>query len=267
LRTGALDLHSTDLPDDELASGIECAARRARNRLRERRQVARLQRICRRIGSDKTPRGREVRSLCVDFLAAYQELSEQMNRVTIAAEFNSLIRQELDVESLLRTTLEFVLSKSGPTNAAVFLPTTSGDYSLGAYVNYDCPKETIDILLDHMANAIAPRFEALLEVAHLTRAAELERYIGGDGVWMGEPHVIAFACRHEKECLSIFVLFRDRKTPYPPALVEQMKTVRDLFTMQLAKVIKIHHRHIPKDKWGALGDPEEDSGDAGGLAA
>ena len=52
-----------------------------------------------------------------------------MNQVptTTALEFTGLIKQELDIENLLRTTLEYVLGRSGPTNAAVFLPTTSGD--------------------------------------------------------------------------------------------------------------------------------------------
>ena len=50
-----------------------------------------------------------------------------MNQGMIVTEFGGLIRQELDIESLLRTTLEFVLGRCGPTNAAVFLPTTSGD--------------------------------------------------------------------------------------------------------------------------------------------
>ena len=74
-----------------------------------------------------------------------------MTMVTLASEFNSLIRQELDLESLLRVSVEFILGKSGPTNAAVFLPAASGDYSLGAYVNYDCPKDSAEVLMDQLA--------------------------------------------------------------------------------------------------------------------
>ena len=33
-----------------------------------------------------------------------------------------------------------MLTKTGPTNAAVFLPGTGTDFDLGAYVNYDCPR-------------------------------------------------------------------------------------------------------------------------------
>jgi len=32
-------------------------------------------------------------------------------------------------------------------------------------------------------------------------------------------------------------------------------------------VIHIHHRHLPKDKWGMMGDPEKREDDYGDLAA
>lgn len=194
-----------------------------------------------------------------------------MNQLTIANEFGTLIRHELDIESLLRTTLEFVLAKCGPTNAAVFLPTTSGDYSLGAYVNYDCPRDTVDVLLDHLANVVAPRFECRQGIAHLTDRESLHEAIGDDAGWLAESEVIAFACRHEDEPLAICLLFRDQATPYAACLMGQLATVGEMFAAQLARVIRIHHRHLPKDKWGALGDAdggdESDSGGGGGIAA
>ena len=186
-----------------------------------------------------------------------------MNQVAISSEFGGLIKQELDLEVLLRTTLEYILSKSGPTNAAVFLPATSGDYTLGAYVNYDCPKETVDVLLDHMANVVAPRFEDLTDVAHLTDPAEINEKVTGDAMWIGDSHIVAFACRHEAECLAIFLFFRDSRSPYPDTFVNQLRVMRDLFAAQLARVVRIHHRHLPKEKWGALGDPPREENDDG----
>lgn len=192
-----------------------------------------------------------------------------MNQVTTASEFKGLIKQELDIEALLRTTLEFVLGRSGPTNAAVFLPTTSGDFSLGAYVNYDCPKDTVDILLDHMANVIAPKFEHVEQMVHLDTAEALDEYIGDQAEWLGDSHVAGFSCRHDGETLAIFLLFRDRHSPFGKALLDQVQTVGELFASQLARVIKIHHRHLPKEKWGRVGDPEPgyDSDDESDLAA
>src|SRR5262245_49424510 len=180
-----------------------------------------------------------------------------MRQITLALEFDGLIRQELDIEALLRRTLEFVLAKCGPTNAAVFLPTTSGDYSLGAYVNYDCPKETVDVLLDHLANAVAPRFQDLAGIAHYPDSRSLEAAFGDDAGWIEGSGVVVWTCRHERETLAICMLFRDRRSPYAAPLLEQLRTIGELFAAQLARVIRIHHRHLPKDKWGALGDTDE----------
>lgn len=267
LRVGASDLLTRTTPMRDLARRVEAALDRAVAARRQEQRIVRLRRICRRLRTARNQVARQVDSLCTDLVHAYQELAEHMNQVSTASEFGSLIRQELDLEALLRTTLEFILSKTGPTNAAVFLPATSGDFSLGAYVNYDCPKETIDILLDHMANAVAPRLEDVEAIEHLTDPAQIEKYMAGDAQWIGESHLVAFSCRHEGESLAIFLLFRDQKMPYSDGVLTQLKTVRDLFAQQLAKVIKIHHRHLPKEKWGAIGDMDEPRGDDYGLAA
>jgi hypothetical protein len=216
------------------------------------------------VNPDKTPQKPPADS---DLMQAYLELAEHMKNVTTVSEFKGLIRGELDIEQLLRSTLEFVLARSGPTNAAVFLPTTSGDYSLGAYVNYDCPKETCDVLLDHLANAVAPRFENVQGMAHLTTADELDEYLDKDADWMRDSHVVGFPCTHGEECLAIFMLFRDQRSPFQQPLLDQVKTVGELFAAQLARVIHIHHRHLPKNKWGMIGDPPAETDDYGDMAA
>jgi hypothetical protein len=204
-----------------------------------------------------------------DLVQVYKERGPMSKTTTTTStEFTGLIRNELDIESLLRTTLEYVLARSGPTNAAIFLPTTSGDYSLGAYVNYDCPKDTVDVLLDHLANVVAPRFEGLRALLHLPDQRGLDKHIGDDAQWLDGSGVVAMACRHEHETLAIFMLFRDRRNPYHGPLLEQVKTIGELFAAQLARVIHIHHRHLPKEKWGMLGDPDRGADEGyGDLAA
>ncbi len=271
VRAGATDLLAGDTADSELIDRIRNTIATTRERRATDRKLTELTEACRTLNDSRTEVVEHVDQMAGDLVQAYQELTEHMNQVTTAAEFNSLVRQELDIESLLRTTLEFVLTRSGPTNAAIFLPTTTGDYSLGAYVNYDCPKDTVDILLDHLANSVAPRFESALTLEHLRTPEEFDAIIGDDADWLSDQEVIALACYHEDECLAIVMLFRDRRTPFLEPLPEQMETVAALFADQLARVIQVHHRHIPKDKWAAPGDPEEEDydefGGGGGLAA
>lgn len=267
MRSGAADMMSPDVDAAELAERVRTAADRARDRRRQRGRIVKLKRMCRRLNTAREQVARQVDTLCTDLVQAYQELADHMNQVSTATEFKGLIQGELDIESLLRTTLEFVLSRSGPTNAAIFLPTTSGDYSLGAYVNYDCPKETVDILLDQLANSVAPRFEHTTGLICLNDPEALDRYVGDEGAWLDGSGVAAMACRHEGETLAIFMLFRDRRNAFNGTLLEQVKTIGELFAAQLARVIHIHHRHLPKDKWGMLGDPETGADGYGDLAA
>jgi len=267
MRAGAADIVEMQTPHAELAQRVLAAAAKVREHRRQRGRIVKLKRMCRRLNSAREQVARQVDVLCTDLVEAYQELAEHMNQVTTATEFKGLIKGELDIESLLRTTLEFVLSRSGPTNAAIFLPTTSGDYSLGAYVNYDCPKDTVDILLDQLANVVAPRFEQTTGLIYLDEPEDMDRYIGDDAGWLDGSGVCAMACRCEGETLAIFMLFRDRRNAYGPTLMEQVKTIGELFAAQLARVIHIHHRHLPKDKWGMLGDPEHGADGYDDLAA
>jgi hypothetical protein len=265
MRAGACDLVAARAGDlGEAVSRVLAAGERSRNqrraRLRGRRRMLRLRAAVRTL---KRGVAREVESWVADLLGVPPE-PPSMKNVTTASEFKGLIRGELDIEQLLRTTLEFVLARSGPTNAAVFLPTTSGDYSLGAYVNYDCPKDACDVLLDHLANGVAPRFEGSGGGLVVVEGPEArERYIGDAAPWLDAHTVAGMACESGGECLAIFMLFRDKRTPFPAPVLEQVRTVGELFAAQLARVIHIHHRHLPKDKWGMLGDqpPADDYGD------
>ncbi len=195
-------------------------------------------------------------------------------RLSAAAEqFETTIRGELDVESLLRQVLEFVLAHFGPTNAAVFLPGTTGDYSLGAYVNYTCPKDTVEVLLDHLANIAAPRLECTTGIIHLKTEQQLRDRLGDSADWLLDHALVGFTCRSPRtdsdpaECLAVFTLFRDRGTGFEPPKFALLQEVAEVFGRQLARVIRIHHRHLPKDQWGALGDPADDRDERGGLAA
>lgn len=190
----------------------------------------------------------------------------------LAQQFKVLITGELDVESLLRQLLEFILAHAGATNAAVFLPGTAGDYALGAYVNYSCPRDAAEVLLDHLANVAAPKLESTAGVITLRGRAELEDRLGEGAEWLGDQHLLAFTCRAPAgsasagECLAVVTLFRDPSNPFQASTPGLLARLSDVFGAQLARVVRIHHRHLPRDQWGNLGDPPTDD-DRGGLAA
>lgn len=178
--------------------------------------------------------------------------------VTVRAEFGVLARLELDVESLLRTTLEYVLHKIGPTNAAVFLPTAGEDFTLGAYVNYDCPKDCVDLLLDHVAASVAPAIEADPSMRLHRGEDALDELMGDHAAWLTGCEAVTFAAEHDGELLAAVALFRDDRDPFDSRTLRRLGAIGAILAQQLARIIRVHHRHLPMDQWDG---PEEQSED------
>lgn len=245
MRTGAADIVPADVKPRELCK-----------RLRAALKIEPVSASTARVKADAGARTAKSQTMSTDAKAA--------------GEFARLIQSELDVETLLRHALEFILARVGPTNAAVFLPGSTGEYALGAYVNLSCPKETAEVMLDHLANIAAPKLESTIGVIDLSSHKMLEQVLGEGAEWLAGQRVLAFACRQENECLAVFVLFREESRPFASDAAQALSMVRDEFGKQLARVIRIHHRHLPRDKWGAPGDGwdnAEDEPRGGDLAA
>jgi len=260
MRAGASDILGDDAPAVELLDSVRRAARRSRRITSQRERAERLLRVCKKMDRARREVTSQVSSLCEDLTSAYDEMAEHMDRFATAAEFSTLIRPELDVECLLRTVLEFVLARVGPTNAAIYLPSNSSDYSLGAYVNYDRDRDSTDTLLDHLGGVLSPRMEDEHRVLSFRPGTDLDEFLGSEGAWLCDSNVVAFACQHEGECLAIATLFRDPSTIFTRSDIRLFEIISSLFAAQLGKVIHVHHRHLPRDQWGAFDGPDEDDG-------
>lgn len=257
MRCGAVDLINAADGEDNARPAIHAALERARIARHREDRTERLRTVCRKLNSARHEVTNQVSDMCNDLVDAYRELSGEIDKLSVCGEFNGIIRQELEIESLLRVVLEFILAKSGPTNAAIFLPASGSEYSLGAYVNADIPKSSVDALLDHLAEVLAPRFEHRPGVHQYDTRREVNRLLGVDAHWLPEQTLLAFPCHHDDECLAVVTLFRDDHEPFSSEIVQILETISALFSRQLARIIHVHHRHLPKHQWGALGDGPE----------
>ncbi len=261
MRCGALDVLRKPLDADELLARLDAAVQRSERLRREDRRIERLERMCKRLAADVTeesaPAPTKTRQTKQPE-AAYTEDSSPIPAATPGAEYARMVRGELDVENLLRVTLEWMLAKTGPTNSAVYLPTGHDDYSLGAYVNYDLPKDASDFLLDHLADVVPARFERKDAVHHITAAKDMERHLGEAANWFADPNLIVFPCVSRGECLAVVALFRSARAPFPEAILDQLRSMRPVFAEQLARVIRVHNRHKDEEWLGFdvdTGDP------------
>lgn len=272
LRCGVVDFVNTNIGPDDLAQRVEAALTRSRADHQREQRLAQLQVVCKKLVAARQEVSEHLDRLCQDLVAAYQDVSVQMDEVAMASEFRTLLKQELDVEDLLRTALEYLLGKTGPTNAAVFLPDAQRNFELGAYVNYDCPRETITVLLNHLCRAVCPQMSDETEIVSFEDADAFAEWVGTDAGFVAGCQVIAFSCMHENKCMAVMILFRNKQEPFDEPLAATLDILRAIFAEQVANVIKVHHRasggQWPKDPL----DDEYDASDYdefgfGGLVA
>ncbi|MFZ4574943.1 MAG: GAF domain-containing protein [Phycisphaerales bacterium] len=243
-RSGAVDiLLPTDSPEDA-AARVAFAAEGADDK----------DAALRRAGLVREELLAQLGLLCGSLGQTYKGLAAEMQRVALASEVSAMLRQELDLESLLRTVLELLLRRTGPTNAAIFMPSGGGDYSLGAYANYDCPKDTAETMFDELAGVFGPRFELLTSPVVMSDEGEKSRRLGHAAHWLEDAAVLVAPCRDASECRAVLVLFRDRRAAFNESTVRVVGLMAGLAGDQMARVVRTHNRHLPKDKWASPGE-------------
>lgn len=254
MRLGARDLLSSECTRLEFCGRIRQAIEAGESCRDAADREARLKRLCSKLDRARREVSGQVGELCTDLAGAYQDLTEQIGELATVGELNGILRQELDVENLLRTFLEYVLGKVGPTNAGVFLPNTVGDYSLGAYINYDRPRELAEPALENLAHVIAPEFEDDRRVVSLSNDIEIASRLREEAGFFADETVLAVSCHDtpgddQSECLAVICLFRDRRTPFSAGSMRTLQVASELFGRQMARVIRVHHRHEPSELW------------------
>ncbi len=251
MRAGACDFlvsgdDTNTLDAARLKPALDRALKRHVRDMATNRRIRRLRRLCRELNEARLDISHQVDVLCSDLVTAYQELAQQFQNVVQTSEFKGLVTDELDLEALLRKTLEYLVAKAGATNAAIFLPATLDEYSLGGYVNYDCTADSADMLLEHLADVIAPRLAEQDEYVHFTSNRELHRWFDEDAAYLDDSEVIGIPCHAgkdgDRECLAVVVLFRDRGTPFDEAALDACSSLGPALGEALEKVIRVHHR-------------------------
>ena len=162
--------------------------------------------------------------------------------------------------------MQYMLTKTGATNAAVFLPGAKPtQFGLGAYVHYDCPRTTAEPLLSRLADEICPRIAASDDILRFADTAEFVESIGLEASVLDESELVAWPAHHGDECMGVFFLFRNRSEPFKDELAGLIDALRPVFAAQMAKLVRVHHRS--KFSWpesrGSAGDADEQDGENG----
>ena len=257
MRAGAADFLTKPLDAEAIGERLgNVLDRQDRNKSRANR-VRRLRDLCRQLDQAREQVSQQVDTLCSDLVSAYQDLASQMDQAIKTSEYAGMIRDELDLEQLLRRSLEYVIEKIGPTNAIVFLPSGMDSYSVGAFVNFQ-GLEGADIFRDHLADRVAPRIAEDDQVTFVTDDATMQAWLGtGDAGWLCGRQVIGVPCQHEGETLAVLMLFRDQDQAYSLEAAEICQGMSPILAEALCRVIRVHHRGLfDEDAYGDGGDEQ-----------
>ena len=242
IRKGACDFIQMPCVAGNLISRLRAAVTCGeQDRLRARR-LERLRGICRRLSRSKQEISDRLDEARNDLEVCRSGVSQQLDEASCSSEFRALISQELGVEDVLRTGLEFILSKTQPTNVAAFLANSDTDFSLGAYVNYDCPREKANPVLDKLASTVCQHVAAEDELVRFEDVDQFIDAIGEEAEVLRGTEIVAMPCSSEGDCMGVLFLFRDAKTPFDDQLASTLDCLREIFGEQLATVVRVHHR-------------------------
>jgi len=239
VRAGAVDWLDLSHEPEELLGRLRHAVDLgAEDRARDER-VARLKGICRKLSITRSEFSKQIDSLS----EGLSEFRDRVDEAAIVGEFRGLLSQELDVEDLLRTAMQYMLTKTGATNAAVFLPGSKPtQFGLGAYVHYDCPRTTAEPLLTRLADEVCPRIAASEDILRFADTAEFIESLGIEASVLDECELVAWPAHSGDECMGVFFLFRNRSEPFKDELASLIDALRPVFAAQMAKLVRVHHR-------------------------
>ncbi len=256
IRDGASDYLVLPADYERLESRLDQLLERVSSARDAEQKMSNLLDTCRELSASRDEMSEQVDVLCGDLASAYRSMRDQMSDAVMVSEFNTLISQELDVEDMLRTALEYMLRRLGPTNAVVYLPESPGRFGIGAYVNYDMTDRDPMPLYKALGNSICDS---------LRDEHSLVRYEDG-GAWaranqietelLDNSQIIAFACRSRGETLAVLTFFRDASSPFEDSIAGMLDSLRDALGAQLGRIVRIHRRG--RDEW-----PSENAGETG----
>ena len=260
MRAGASDYLSKPFKPEEVGRCLDRALRLHEDHARDIERVDRLRKLCKELNQARHAMGRRVGALCTDLTTAYQELAGQVRHAQLIGRFKAAVEHELDLEKVLRRFLEVVLHEVGATNAVVFLPSTTGRFAVGGYINYNLDKGALEVMLEHLGQVAAPALAAGEGPRCVVGKKTVRQWLGAESRWLENKSILALPCRHKDELLAGLLLFRESAEPYESATAEALDALGPILASHLTKVINVHHRIQHNDEaldHGDGADPDE----------
>jgi hypothetical protein len=255
-RAGAADMLLAPFSPADVQRALQASAGRRSEMERQRQRHERLRVVCRRLNKARHEISQQVDLLCNDLVRAYQEMAQQLNLTQTAAEFAQALSGELDVEGVLRRTMEWILRKLGPLNAAIYLPSGDEHFSLGAYLNLDTQADAP--LIDAIGKTIVSQARGTSALVVEDDQAVNELF-GAEGALLRGRQWLAVGCLTPRECLGVLVVFCSKtagmngKSELSMSARGLVEAAAPILAERIEQALGLYHRMHPF--------PEEDQPD------
>jgi hypothetical protein len=109
-------------------------------------------------------------------------------------------------------------------------------------VNYDCPRQVAQPMLDRLASDVCPELSTVDELMRFEDSSDFVESLGLGTTTLATSQIVAWPCFAKNDCLAVFVLFRDAKRGFGDELATVIDCLRTVFAEQIATVLRVHHR-------------------------
>ena len=110
------------------------------------------------------------------------------------------------------------------------------------YVQHDLPPAATTLLLDELADTLAPAVATHSDVLYAVDDESRTACFGEAALYLGHQHAIAFSCRHDEETLAVALLFRSEEEPFDESALDCAAAIAPMIGERLARIIRVHRR-------------------------
>ncbi len=250
IRNGCADFFNVPADLDGVGDRLNLLLEKQQQEVEMKERANHAMHLCEKMNEARHLVEEENDSLNNQLANAQCETQKKMQQCAIGAEFQTLVNQELEVESMLRTALGYMLTRVGAMNAAVYLREGETDWGIGAYINYDRQPEQFQTLVDTIGPAVCPTVSTEETVNRFVNGEIFANTMGLDPIEFSGNEVVSYGCFSGDQCMAVVVLFRDESKPFTSEAMDTIETLRSIFGQQLDTIIKIHRRsetHWPSE--------------------
>jgi FixJ family two-component response regulator len=234
LRHGAVDFLAKPFTMDEFLRCVRNALQRNAASIKSEGRIDRLRVAVKRLNDARKLVTRKVDLLCNDLVAAYGDLSKQLDLVRTTESFRGAINTSDDLEQMLCHAMDWILRQMGYANVAIWLAGPDPDFQLGAYMKYTIAGEPA--FTEAMRNGILQvlRRDGMMHLG----SAEAAKILSPAESQLRNQALLGIHCTYLGESLAGIVLFRDGSKPFSPEDAATLRAIAPVFAITLATLVR-----------------------------